>query len=148
MHNTWPLLLILIISVFTKNNLLAAAAGVVLFFDLMNLHHFYALLERRGIEGGILLLSIALLIPFATGRISLKDMSKTVCSSVGLFSIIGGMLGAYLNAQGIQLMGNKPEIIPGILLGVVISVSFFGGISAGPVMAAGIAAFLMSLFKH
>ncbi len=148
LNNTWPLLVILIISIITKNNLLAAAAGVVLILDLMNLHQFYSLLERRGIETGILFLSIALLIPFATGRVTIQDMLKTFSSSVGLFSIIGGLLGAYLNAQGVQFISNKPEIIPGILLGVVISVSFFGGISVGPIMAAGITALLVSLISH
>lgn len=132
----------------SKNNLIAAAAGIVLVLGLLNLQMFYPILEKRGIELGLLFLTIALLVPFATGKVSAADLYKCLTSTLGLCAIIGGLVGSYLNAQGIDLIALKPEIIPGILLGIVICVSFFGGVSVGPVMAAGITAILWSLLSH
>ncbi len=147
MNNIGPLLIIFLIGVVTKNNLLSAAAGIVMVMGFMNLDQFYPLLARRGIEIGLLFLTTTLLIPFATGNVTLRDIQNTLTSPIGLFAIIGGILGAYLNGQGIDLVQVKPEVIPGILIGVVISVSFFGGVSVGPVMAAGITAVLINIFS-
>ncbi len=112
----------------------------------MNFDQFYPLLERRGIELGLLFLTVSLLTPFATGKITPHDIIHTLISPIGLFAIVGGLLGAYLNGQGIDLVKLRPEVIPGILIVVVVSVSFFGGVSVGPVMAAGITAILLSIF--
>lgn len=146
MTNIIPLLIIFLIGVLTNNNLLASATGIVMIMGFMNLHRFYPLLENRGIEMGLLFLTISLLVPFATGKVTIKDILYTISSPIGIFAILGGILGAYLNAQGLSLVTVKPEVIPGILIGVVVCVSFFGGVSVGPVMAAGITAALMSLF--
>ena len=137
--------MILIIGIASKNGILAAASGIVLIIGLLDLDRLYPFLERRGIEAGLLLLTPALLIPFATGRIPLGALWNTVTSYVGLAAIIGGLAGAYLNAQGIDLIRHKPEILPGILIGVIISVAFLGGTAVGPIMAAGIAAVIIAL---
>ncbi|MDI9419569.1 MAG: DUF441 domain-containing protein [Bacillota bacterium] len=141
------LLGIFIIGVVGHNKILAAASGIVLIIGLLDLHRFYSLLERRGIEAGLLFLTTAVLVPFATGKVSSGMLRDTITSSAGLAAIIGGLTGAYLNAQGLDMIHHKPEIIPGILIGVIISVTFLGGVSVGPVMAAGITAVIMSLFQ-
>ena len=143
-----PLLIIFLIGIVTKNNLLSAAAAIVMFMDIMRLHRFFPILENRGIEGGLLLLTVSLLVPFATGKVTAHAMIRSILSPLGIFAIIGGLLGAYLNSQGLDLVALQPEIIPGILIGIIISVSFFDGVSVGPVMAAGITALLVRLFFH
>ena len=97
---------------------------------------------------GLLLLTVSLLVPFATGEVSVHAMVRSILSPLGMFAIMGGLLGAYLNSQGLDLVAVQPEIIPGILIGIIISVSFFDGVSVGPVMAAGITALLVRLFFH
>lgn len=141
----WSLLAIFIIGLITRNNILAAASGIILVLGVLNLDQFYPLLERRGIEAGLLFLIMAILVPLADGKVSFNALVKTLTSSYGLFAVIGGLLGAYLNAQGITLISIRPDIIPGILIGVVISVAFFGGAPVSPVMAAGITAVLLML---
>lgn len=93
----------------------------------------------------MLLLTIALLIPFAKGEVTLQNLSSALLSPVGVLAIVGGLLGAYLNSQGLEFVAAEPSIIPGILIGVMISVAFFGGVSVGPIMAAGITALLIRL---
>lgn len=146
MEQVLPLLLIFIISLLTKNNLLAAAAAIVFFLKLMRLNRFFPLIQIRGLEAGLLLLTVALLIPFSTGQVTLKGLVRSILSPLGVLAIVGGLLGAYLNSQGLDFVAIEPSIIPGILVGIIVSVSFFGGVSVGPIMAAGIAALLAKLF--
>lgn len=146
MQNTIPLLVVFLVGVATKNNLLASAAGIVMIMGFMNLHRFYPLLENRGIELGLLFLTASLLVPFATGKVTTKDILHTITSGTGMMAILGGILGAYLNGLGLNQVTIQPEVIPGILIGVVVCVSFFGGVSVGPVMAAGITALLIRIF--
>ncbi|NLJ80810.1 MAG: DUF441 domain-containing protein [Firmicutes bacterium] len=146
MASVLPLLIVFIVALFTKNNLLAAASAIVFFCNLMRLHSFLPLIQTRGLEAGLLLLTISLLIPFSTGEVTLKNIIRSLWSPLGLLAIVGGLLGAFLNSQGLSLVTVEPTIIPGILIGVIISVFFFGGISVGPIMAAGITALLARFF--
>lgn len=142
MASTLPLLIIFIVALFARNNLLAAAAAIVFFLDLMKLDRLFPLIRTRGIEAGLLFLTVSLLIPFASGEVNLKNLLSSLLSPLGIFAVTGGILGAYLNSQGLDLIAVEPTIVPGILIGVTISVFFFGGVSVGPIMAAGIAALL------
>lgn len=145
MPSALPLLLVFAAAILSKNNLLGAAAAIVLFLDLMNLKRFLPLLQTRGLEAGLLLLTTALMVPFANGQVSLKSLSTALLSPVGILSIVGGLMGGYLNSQGLEFVAAEPSIIPGIVIGVMLSVAFFGGVSVGPVMAAGITALLSRL---
>lgn len=145
LNSAWMLLIILVIGILSRNSILAAASGIVLVIGLLDLHRLYPLLERRGIEAGLLFLTTSVLIPFATGKISPGSLRDAVTSHIGLAAVIGGLTGAYLNAQGIDLIRCRPEIIPGILIGVILSVALFGGTAVGPVMAAGITSVIIAL---
>lgn len=146
MASTLPLLIVFLIALLTKNNLLAAAAAIVFFMYLMRLNRFFPLIQSRGLEAGVLCLTIALLVPLANGQITMKSLASALFTPVGILAIIGGVLGAYLNSQGLDLITVEPSIIPGILIGVMVSVFFFDGVSVGPIMAAGITALLVRLF--
>lgn len=146
MASILPLLIVFIIALLTKNNLLGAAAAIVFFVDLMRLNRFFPLIQSRGLEGGVLLLTIALLVPLANGQMTMKNLASALFSPIGVLAVIGGILGAYFNSQGLDLIAVEPSIIPGILIGVMVSVFFFGGVSVGPIMAAGITALLVRLF--
>lgn len=145
MVSALPLFIIFVVAILSKNNLLGAAAAIVFFLDLMRLNRFFPLIQARGLEAGLLFLTIALMIPFATGQVTLKSLASSLLSPVGILSIVGGLLGAYLNSQGLEFVAAEPSIIPGILIGVMLSVSLFGGVSVGPIMAAGITALLIRL---
>ena len=94
----WSLLAIFIIGLITRNNILAAASGIILVLGVLNLDQFYPTGTAR-IEAGLLFLTMAILVPLADGKVSFNALVKTLTSSYGLFAVIGGLLGAYLNAQ-------------------------------------------------
>ena len=144
MHSSLPLLIIFVAAILSRNNLLGAAAAIVFFLDLMRLNRFFPLIQTRGLEAGLLFLTIALMVPFASGQVTLKSLVSSLLSPVGIMSIVGGLLGAYLNSQGLEFVAAEPSIVPASD-GVMISVSFFGGVSVGPIMAAGITALLARL---
>lgn len=113
--------------------------------ELLQFRQVLLIIDRKGIQIGLLFLTVTALVPLARG-ITLKQAFTSFTTSTGLYAIIGGILGAYLNAQGISLIQLKPEIVPGIILGIIICVIFFGGVPVGPVMAAGFTAILIALF--
>ncbi len=145
MASMLPLLIVFVIAVLTKNNLLGAAAAIVFFVDLMRLNRFFPLIQSRGLEAGVLLLTVALLVPLADGQLTIKNLLSSLLSPIGILAVIGGVFGAYFNSQGLDLIAVEPSIIPGILIGVMVSVFFFGGVAVGPIMAAGITALLARL---
>lgn len=148
MTSMLPLLFIFLIALFTRNNLLGAAAAIVFFLDLMRLNRFFPLIQSRGLEAGLLLLTISLLVPLANGQLTLKNLGSALFSPIGVLAVVGGVIGAYLNSQGLDLLAVEPSIIPGILIGVMVSVFFFGGVSVGPIMAAGITALLVRILMR
>jgi uncharacterized membrane protein (DUF441 family) len=147
MAQSLPLLIIFLIGVLTKNNLLAAASAIVMVMGLLNLERFLPMVERRGIEVGLLFLTMSVLAPFASGKVTLQSLGAALVTPLGLFAVLGGMLGSYLNGQGLDMVSVQPEVVPGILVGVMLGVWFLGGIPVGPIMAAGITAVLAALLQ-
>lgn len=141
----WPLILMFMIGVGIRNSLLASAAGILLVLSFMQLQPALLLLEKRGVELGLLLLTLALLSPFASGKITPADLKASLLTLPGLVAVIGGAVAAVLNSRGVQLLTICPEIATSVIVGSIASIVLFGGIPVGPVMAAGVTAMLLSL---
>lgn len=142
-----PLFFIFLLGMASRNNILTAAAGILLVMQVMALERFYSLLENRAIDLGLLFLTLAILVPFATGKITLRHIVLFLCSPAGLITAVGGALAALLNTRGVLLLTREPHVIGAIILGALISITFLGGIPVGPVMAAGIASVLLQVFR-
>ncbi len=150
MNGVALLVALLLIGIVSRSNLIAIAACVLLIVKFANLNFVFPLLEKRGLEVGLLFLLLAILVPVATGRISEKDFLSTFTSFSGVLAIAGGALATHLNGEGLKLLQIDPEIIFGLLVGSVIGIVFFGGIPVGPLMAAGLTALFLevsNLFK-
>lgn len=142
-----PLLLILTLSVVGQNQSVALAAAVLLILKLLGLTAWFPLLESKGLNWGITLLTIAILAPLASGKISLRDMYASFGNLQGLSAIAIGIFVAWAAGQGITLVKASPETVTSLVLGTVIGVAFFQGIAVGPLIAAGLLSLLMSLLK-
>lgn len=149
--NGVPLLVaLLLIGIIARSNLIAIAACVLLIIKFANLQFIFPLLEKRGLEIGLLFLLLAILVPVATGKVSEKELLITFTSLPGILAIAGGALATHLNGEGLKLLQIDPEIIFGLLVGSVVGIVFLGGIPVGPLMAAGLTALFMevlNLFK-
>ena len=62
--------------VISKSNVLATSASLILVLKLARLQHYFPLIERRGLEMGLLFLMMSVLVPFAGDQISTKTIIK------------------------------------------------------------------------
>lgn len=141
------LLTLLILGVISKSNVIAAAAGILLVVKSINVPWLFPIIERRGLELGLLFLVLSVLVPFATGKIPLKDIALSVASISGLLAIVSGVLATHLNGKGLDLLALEPQLMIGLVIGSIIGIVFFGGVPVGPLMAAGITVILLELLK-
>lgn len=140
------LVVFIVIGLIGRSPLIATAASLLLIIKLIHLERFFPSIERRGLEFGLLFLTIAVLVPFATEKVSTKDLVAIFTSIPGILALIGGALATYMNGKGLDLLQLEPGLIVGLVVGSIIGIVFFRGIPVGPLMAAGITAFLYKLF--
>jgi uncharacterized membrane protein (DUF441 family) len=141
------LVALLLIGVIARSNLIAMAACVLLLLKFANLNFVFPLLEKRGLEIGLLFLLLAILVPVATGKVTEKDILYNFKSLPGILAILGGALATHLNGEGLKLLQLDPELIFGLVLGSIFGIVFLGGVPVGPLMAAGIAALFLEVIR-
>ena len=142
------LMILIIIGIAGKAPLIATSACILLVLRLTNLTHYFALIERRGLELGLLFLMLSVLVPFAEGRITLKELRCSLLSLPGLLALAGGALATYMNGDGLRMLKDEPELLIGLVVGSIAGIVFLKGIPVGPLMAAGLTAFFLKFFKY
>ena len=141
------LLTLMALGVAARNALIVTSAGIVLTMNVMRLDRFFPLLEKRGLEAGLIFLLMAVLVPFATGEVGWQEIRQSFTSWNGLAAVAGGMLAAVLSGWGVSLLHVKPEVIVGMVVGTVLGVLFFKGIPVGPLAAAGFTAVILAMLR-
>jgi uncharacterized membrane protein (DUF441 family) len=141
------LLTLMALGVAARNALIVTSAGIVLILQVMRLDRFFPILEKRGLEIGLIFLLMAVLVPFATGEVGFREIRESFTSWNGLAAIIGGVAAAVLSGYGVTLLQVKPEVIVGMVVGTIIGVLVFKGIPVGPLAAAGFTAVLLSILR-
>ncbi|EKP94001.1 DUF441 domain-containing protein [Thermaerobacter subterraneus] len=143
------LLAILGLGALGRNPLVTAAAGILLLLRLLGLASLLPALEQHAMSLGLVLLIVAVLIPFADGQVTLQQtvQSFTRGGLAGYAGLVAGFVAAVLGARGIVLLEQNPHVIIGLIFGTLVGVAFFQGIPVGPLTAAGFAAVLMELLS-
>ncbi len=142
------LVALLLVGIVAQSNLIVTATCILLVIKYTNLQVLFPLLEKRGLELGLLFLMLSILVPLANGTVSVKDILLNTVSLPGTLAVAGGAAATHLNARGLALLKIDPEIVFGMVLGSILGIVFLRGVPVGPLMAAGIAALLMPLVKH
>ncbi len=141
------LVLLIVIGLLGRSPIIATAASLLLILKLTHLERFFPAVERRGLEIGLLFLTIAVLVPFAY-RTHLPQRGSRVFTSVpGILALAGGAIATYMNGKGLDLLKLDPQMIIGLVIGSIFGILFLRGIPVGPLMAAGITAFLMKIVQ-
>lgn len=148
MYGELLLVILIIIGLIGRSHIITTAACLLLVMKLVQLERFLPALERRGLEFGLLFLTIAVLVPFASERISLKDMLNVFTSWPGIMALTGGAVATYMNGKGLDLLKIDPELIVGLVIGSIFGIVFMRGIPVGPLMAAGITALFMKVTTY
>jgi uncharacterized membrane protein (DUF441 family) len=139
------LVILIIIGLLGRSPIIATAASILLVLKLSSLERFFPTVERRGMELGLLFLTIAVLVPFASEKITWKEIPPLFTTMVGILALAGGAIATFMNGKGLEVLRNDPHLIVGLVIGSIIGIVFFRGIPVGPLMAAGITAALMKM---
>lgn len=137
------LLILILVGLAGRSPIITTAACVLLVVKLLSLERFFPTIERRGLEFGLLLLTIGVLVPFANGKITFRDIGQVLYSMPGVLALIGGATAAYLNGRGLELLKLDPQVVIGLVIGSILGIIFLRGIPVGPLLAAGLTAMLL-----
>ncbi|PAE21655.1 hypothetical protein CHH80_05240 [Bacillus sp. 7504-2] len=141
------LLLLLVIGLVAKNSSLIIAVAFLLIMKVFGADSkFFAILQSKGINWGVTVITIAVLAPIANGDIGFKDLSGAFKSPYAWIALISGIVVALLAKGGVSLLTEDPHITTALVLGTIIAVSLFKGIAVGPLIGAGIAYIAMKAF--
>lgn len=139
------LVLLIIVGLIGRSNVIATAASLLLILKLLSLEAFFPTIERKGLELGLLFLTMAVLVPFASEKISWRDAAPLFAKPYGMMALIGGALATFVNGRGLDLLQSQPEMIIGLIVGSIFGIVFLRGIPVGPLMAAGITALFVKM---
>ncbi|MCA4778882.1 DUF441 domain-containing protein [Acinetobacter towneri] len=136
--NLMVLIVLLACGIFSQNTAVSIAAAVLIVFRITPLSEFFPLLQQHGLNLGIIILTIGVLTPIASGKLPGEAILKSFLSWKSLLAIAIGVFVAWLGGRGVKLMTNQPDVVAGLLIGTVAGVAVLRGVPVGPLIAAGI----------
>lgn len=136
------LLVFAALGILSSNNSITVAVVFLLLLRVLNLHQAFPWIEKYGLTIGIIVLTIGIMAPLASGKITVQTLYESVFHWKSLLAVVVGVLVAYLGGRGALLMTNQPTVVTGLVLGTILGVAFLKGVPVGPLIAAG----LLSLF--
>ncbi|WP_216934989.1 MULTISPECIES: DUF441 domain-containing protein [unclassified Acinetobacter] len=142
--NLIVLLVLLTCGIFSHNNAVTIAAAVLIVLKITPLSNLLPYVQTHGLNIGIIILTIGVLTPIASGKISGESILRSFLSWKSLLAIAIGVFVAWLGGRGVKLMSNQPDVVAGLLLGTVAGVAVLRGVPVGPLIAAGILSLLIS----
>lgn len=137
------LLALLALGIVGNNPAVSIAVAILLLIRLLHLERMFPFLEQYGLQIGIVVLTIGVLSPLASGKIRPDTILSIFTHWQSVLAVLIGIFVAYLGGKGASLMKQNPLVVTGILLGTIIGVTFFRGVPVGPLIAAGMLAFLL-----
>lgn len=141
------LLILLALGLISKNQSIVISVIILLLIRYSGIgNKLFPVLDKHGINIGVIIITIAVLIPIATGEIQLTDLFESVKSNYGIIALASGIIVALFAAFGVQLLDKSPEITISLVLGTIFSVIFLKGIPVGPLIGAGIAMAVIRIF--
>ena len=142
-----PTVLILLalaaISMFAGNFTVAAAMAVLIIIRISPLALYFPWLQKHGLNIGIFLLMVAVMVPIASGQIAALDLLKSFTDWKSAAAIVVGIFVAWLGGRGVTLMAEQPGVVAGLMVGTILGVAFFRGVPVGPLIAAGLLSLLI-----
>ena len=151
--------LILLVGAITQNKSIVYATIFVLILKVLfnitesyklkgiDIQNFMTQFRKEGINWGVLVITVAILIPIATGEIGFSHLLNAFKSPIGWIAIISGITVSILSSKGIGLLSGQPEITVALVIGTIMGVVFFKGIAAGPVIASGITVCILRVIE-
>jgi len=141
-----PTLLILLglaaLGFVSHNTTVAISILVLIIVRVTPLSGFFPWIEKQGLTVGIIILTIGVMAPIASGTLPASTLIHAFMNWKSLIAIAVGVFVSWLGGRGVTLMSSQPSLVAGLLVGTVLGVALFHGVPVGPLIAAG----LVSLF--
>lgn len=142
------LLLLLAIALVAKNQSLLFAVGFLIVIKAVGLDQkLFPVIQSKGINWGVTVITIAVLVPIATGDIGFKQLGEAMKSYYAWIALGAGIAVALIAKNGLTLLENAPHITTALVIGTILAVALFGGVAVGPLIGAGIAYLAMQIVK-
>jgi uncharacterized membrane protein (DUF441 family) len=147
MNNPYLFLgLLLVVGIFGKNPSLWVASGFLIFLKLVRVDQkIIEVIQTKGINWGITIITIAVLMPIATGQINFKHLGESMKSPYAWIGMLSGIVVALLGKSGVKFLSTNPDMTVALVLGTIIAVALFKGLAVGPLIGAGIAYMTMQV---
>ncbi len=147
MNSTFFLIILIFLGFLARSRVVILAGFTLLLVKELELGNFLEFFSRKGIEIGLIFLLLAILTPMVIDPLEGKELWDVLVSWKGFIAVVAGILATQMNGMGLNLLGEMPDLIIGIIIGSLIGIILFQGIPVGPLMAAGIAALLVRFFS-
>lgn len=131
------LVVLIVLGLVSQNSAVTISAAVLLIMQQTLLSKYLPFVDQYGLKIGIIILTIGVLAPLVSGRITLPGLAQILNWKMAL-AIVAGVLVAWLGGRGVSLMSGQPILVTGLLIGTIIGVALLGGVPVGPLIAAGI----------
>ena len=137
--------LIIVISYLGHNMSVVYAALILVIAKLLLPLNYMDYIAKHGINWGIIVLTIAILVPIATGEIGIQEIVDVFKTPLGIITILTGIAVAIFGGMGVDFLKNDPHIVVSLVIGTIIGVCFFKGVPVGPLIAGGMVYCLLKL---
>lgn len=114
------LVTLIFLGVISQNNSITISATVLLLMQQTALVQFVPLVEKHGLNIGIIFLTVGVLSPLVSGRVQVPPVAEFLNFKI-IASVLIGIFVAWLAGRGVFLMGQQPVLVAGLLIGTVIS---------------------------
>ncbi|MFS0837508.1 DUF441 domain-containing protein [Paenibacillus sp. 1P03SA] len=132
-----------LLGLLSSNSTVTIAMLVLLLLRVMNVHQAFPFLEKYGLTIGVVVLTIGVMTPIASGKMPVQTILQSFMHWKSLLAVLIGIAVAYLGGRGALLMTNQPNVVAGLLIGTVLGVALFRGVPVGPLIAAGLLSLLI-----
>lgn len=122
----------------SHNTTVAVSILVLIIVRVTPLSHFFPWIEKQGLTVGIIILTIGVMAPIASGTLPASTLLHSFTNWKSLVAIIVGVFVSWLGGRGVMLMSSQPSLVAGLLVGTVLGVALFRGVPVGPLIAAGL----------
>ena len=116
----------------SHNTTVAISILVLIIVRVTPLNAFFPWVEKQGLTVGIIILTIGVMAPIASGTLPPSTLIHSFMNWKSLLAIAVGVFVSWLGGR------SQPHLVAGLLVGTVLGVALFRGVPVGPLIAAGI----------
>ena len=101
----------------SHNTTVAVSILVLIIVRVTPLNTFFPWIEKQGLTVGIIILTIGVMAPIASGTLPPSTLIHSFVNWKSLVAIAIGVFVSWLGGRGVTLMGSQPQLVGGLLVG-------------------------------